>query len=153
MSARETYKFGPYVLRPAGAGKDDATLAKTWTSADPDHCSIEPDFWLLQDGENDSYVLCDQMGPLYFARLIMISGPDGRAVEMHIQFPPDHARKELRQRIAAGLLRGLEWLERMLRRVQVHELYFDSRSDSLIQFSIKRMGFHEKAPGRLAKQL
>lgn len=157
MSARGTFQFGPYTLRPTT--KVDGRLAREWTHADPWHReTVDPGFWLEQGQYADAYLLLDQDGPLYFARLIVSeSSPRWREVEMHIQFPPvpaDEAGKlKLRARVARGLIHGLTWLERMLKGISARELYFDSRTESLKDFCVRRLGFEDKGGGRLVKKL
>lgn len=145
MSATETYHFGTYTLRPAGMIVD-FYLAHEWTRADPDHKDVSPQFWLEQGPDSDAYLLLDQEGPLYFARLIRTTPEQ---VEMHIQFPPQTGHR----RVVLGLMNGMVWLEKMLRRIRIRELYFKSCSPTLIRFAIRRLGFEDDGNGKLQKCL
>jgi hypothetical protein len=147
MSARGTFKFRDYTLRKAGAIMTDRLLAKQWTEADPEHSGMNPEFWIEQDFDCDSYLLLDDEGALFFwkgiVRLDKLT--DVRVVEMHIQFPPaptdpEEARSQ-RLRIMQGLTEGLAWLKIALLQVNVKAVYFDSENPVLIRFCEKHLGF------------
>lgn len=157
MTATLTYQFGGYTLRPTT--QEDFSLAAEWTEADPHHRDgVKPDFWLIQGWQSDSYVLFDAEGPVFMTRIVVVTaGNDrNRAVEMHIQFPPEpeapEGRREQHARIALGLVYGLKWLEPKLRGLNVREIYFESTSEPLIRFATRKLGFRQ-AGNRLAKHL
>lgn len=159
MSAIETFTFGPYTLRPAGKFDADRKLAEEWTSADRDHAGrVDPVFWLEQKLGRDSYILQDKTGPLFFFKLIQPALPEDRfnACEVHIQFPPHPGQPEKqplqRERLAIALHEGLQWLERVLIGNNIGEIFFDSTSDPLVAFCIKRLGF-QLVDGKLRKRL
>lgn len=147
MGAIETFRFNRFELRPAGASLWDYRTAKQWTEADPDHRGrVDPYFWTEQGVDRDAYLLLDREVPIFFFKAIIQDG--GRAAEVHIQFPPpaeepDQARRQ-RARIASGLAEGLVWLEKVLIQAQVKQLFFESRSQSLITFCVKRLGFTQE---------
>jgi hypothetical protein len=155
MSATESYRFHQFLLRPAGSVATDALLAKQWTKADQWHSStVDPRFWLEQGSDRDSYILIDKEGPVFFWKGILIQGT--HQMEMHIQFPPLPAdrveRHHIRHRIAAGMLVGLLWLEGMLFKTGVEEVYFDSPNPSLAEFCTHHMKFTQEGQ-RLRKRL
>lgn len=160
MSAIETFSFGPYTLRPAGRDPGDLQLAQVWTSADRDHAGrVLPGFWLEQKLGRDSYILLDYNGPLFFFKLIQYVEPitNGKPMcEIHIQFPPAPGQAETqplqRERLAMALHEGLQWLERVLIGNRIGEIFFDSSSDPLVAFCIKRLGFVLEG-GKLRKRL
>lgn len=149
MGAVETFCFSGFTLRPAGE-RGDFDLASAWTEADPHHRStVLPEFWLEQCPGRDSYLFLDQEGPLFFFKMILFiwSSRDRAKIEkrcqLHIQFSPRMEEKHERQRVMRGLREGLAWLEAMLKQCQVKELFFDSRSESLVDFTVKRLGFEQ----------
>jgi len=155
MSATETFKFMHFTLRPAGVIATDQVLARDWTFADPDHCGrVRPSFWVEQDFGKDSYLLFDREGPVFFWKGILLVEP--RRVEMHIQFPPMpknlHEKLQRLMRTRAGLIHGLAWLEGLLSKASVEEIYFDSLSRPLIAFATKRLGFVQEGQ-RISKRL
>jgi hypothetical protein len=152
MGATVTFRFLEYTLRPAEAF--DRTMAEQWTKADPYHPDVNPEFWIEQAPDRDSYLLLDEQGALFFWKGILIG--NGR-MEMHIQFcpmPGDRpSRMRLRKRIRAGLRCGLTWLMQMLHKAgEVKEVYFDSSSDALTTFAVKHLGF-VKDGARMRKRL
>jgi|SRR5215469_1922077 len=153
MSASHTYRFFQFTLRPAGSIATDLLLAQQWTAADPWHCStVDPTFWLVQQLRCDSYLLLDQEGPLFFWRGVF----KDRSIEMHIQFPPTPGermeRQRLRRRVRAGLLVGLTWLEGMLRKIGIEEIYFESVSPKLIDFCTHHLKFAQEGQ-RISKRI
>ena len=164
MSALETFCFGAYTLRPAGMDWLDLTLAERWTAADLEHAGrFDPRFWLIQGMRMDAWLLSDRGGPIFFLKIVG-SGPiPWRAdyAELFIQFkpPPADRLERLRhlQRTQAALILGLEWLERILRQSRVKEIFFDSRSEMLIRFSVEKLGFERQAAkdgfARLTKKI
>ena len=153
MAANQTYTFGGFTLRPAT--KEHALLAEVWTKNDPEHKDkVTPEFWLQQDACRDSYLLFDQDGPLFFFKMHLI---DRDTVRIFVQFPteatsrefvgtPEQIRQAQRtgERLRRGLLLGTAWLEEMLKKNGVKEIFFDSVSKSLIFFCVKRLGFVEE---------
>ena len=82
---------------------------------------------------------------------------DPEKVRIFVQFPTQATSKEfasspeqIRQaqrtgeRLRRGLLLGTAWLEEMLKKNGVKEIFFDSISKSLIFFCVKRLGFTEE---------
>ena len=153
MAALREFEFGGFKLKPATA--DYYRLAEVWTKNDPDHRDkLDFEFWLEQDACRDSYLLFDQDGPLFFFKMHLINR---QTVRVFIQFPteatskefantPEDIRKAQRtgERLRRGLLLGMAWLEEMLKKNGVKEIFFDSVSKSLISFCVKRLGFTEE---------
>jgi hypothetical protein len=150
MTATATLRFDQYILRPAGDGERDWQLARKWVAADPDHRGQDPIFWLEQGDGIDSWLLLDDKGPLYFAKLVLF--PSRRGVELHIQFPPTGTRL-MRRRVSLGLVKGLAWLEKTLRQVGIEAIVFQSQNRSLIQFSVARLGFEREGDRLLTKRI
>lgn len=155
MSAREIFEFAGYTLRPAGAIATDHILARQWTAADPWHKdTVDPALWTSQGDGIDAYVLFDKEGPVFF--WVGILNPSFETLEMHMQFAPKPENREeaLRQgkRVKAGLVIGLNWLEAMLRKSGVKEIYFDSDSEMLARFAKKTLNFIQTGR-RLRKRL
>jgi hypothetical protein len=161
MTASSTFTFSPnFTLRPAG--DDDRQLAEQWTQADPEHAGVvDPGFWLQQDVGQDSYILLDKEGAIFFWKgILKCLDPAGKlGVEMHMQFPPEGGTyhsigaANLRARIRIGMVLGLHWLEQMLKRANVAEVYFESKNLNLIFFCKKHLGFIRDGDGRLIKHL
>lgn len=160
MSAIETFRFGRYTLRPAGAGVWDHRLAREWTAADRDHAGrVDPEFWTEQSLGRDSWLLIDHSGPLLFFKLIVIQQPtddQGGTVEAHMQFAPEpegeEEKKLLELRTIGGLTEGLRWLERVLTQSRIDAIFFDSTSETLVAFSVRKLGFIQTG-SRLHKRL
>lgn len=143
MAANRSYKFaGIYELRPTTV--EDLDLARRWTMRDPAHAGIlPPSFWLQQTDGRDSFLLSDDQGPVFFFKMHLESRT---AVRIFIQFPPGgsiHFRRASEKRTAKGLIAGMDWLEKMLAPNGVTEIFFDSASETLISFCVKRLGFVE----------
>jgi hypothetical protein len=136
MSATRTFEFGDYRLQPAT--HKDLWLAELWTQLDTHHAgSVAPEFWLEQTPAVDSYLLFDGEGPLFFFR---VQAATREAAELHLQFMPSEQPRHV-LRIGKGMIVGLSWLEMMLEKAGIEQIYFDSGSDPLIQFSIKHLEF------------
>jgi hypothetical protein len=145
MSATRTYYFNDYTLRPADLG--DIALAVRWTAADADHVGrTHPDFWVEQTLSNDSYLLLDKQGPLFFFKLHRITV---KSVELHIQFPPLPGNQG---RILVGLIDGCDWLDGMLKGSRIEEVFFMSANESLVRFASRRLGYAQDG-SRLAKRV
>lgn len=147
MAAITTFQFGKYTLRPPGEG--DIKLAVEWTEKDPFHrLTTLPKFWMEQTKFIDSYLLLDNEGPVFFIRIDQSLD----AACLHIQFMPMMTHKES-QRTMLALMRGLEWLERILVGNAIKTLFFDSENSNLIRFSVTRLGFTQTSETRLEKRL
>lgn len=148
MTATRVFYFEDYLLRPTD--ETDETFAIHWTLADPDHKDItRPDFWLEQSAQRDSYVLLDGEGRVFFLKLHRI---DKTTIELHIQFPPEDTREQT-LRVAKALIVGLDWLEGELRKHGIRHLAFDSHSQRLISFAIKKLHFLKTEDFRLEKEI
>lgn len=116
----------------------DLPLAAAWTDADPEHSKTTlPQFWIEQDTRINSFVLEDEQGPVFFFR--MVRHKHGVEIEIHIQFAPENIVS--RQRTMDALTIGFEWLAKRLVSLGFKILYFHSRSQRLIYFCQKRLGF------------
>jgi hypothetical protein len=154
MSAGHEYEFGEYRLRPARQA--DMELAMEWTLADPEHRhAIAPTFWLEQVNGRDSFLLTDRDGPIMFFKMHLTKRDE---VRIFMQFKGTvnggrcHTREEmeaakhLRERTRRALTMGMDWLEEMLKKNGVREVFFDSASRTLIRFTTKRLGFKQDGP-------
>lgn len=143
----QRFNFGIYTLRPTTEA--DMANAVKWTAADTDHAErTRPEFWLEWTVHRESYVLEDELGPIFFFKVHRLSL---KAVELHIQFPPADTQHE-RIRIQQALVHGFQWLEGMLKAAHIEEVSFDSTSTRLVQFAEKRLGFRRKG-NRLHKSI
>lgn len=148
MTARRTFHFADYMLRPTD--ESDIPVAVEWTEADPEHRGLTaPVFWLEQGDKDDSYILLDRQGRVFFLKLHEI---DPKTMEIHIQFAPTSTRREA-ARVGNALMTGLDWLETMLRRFGYRRLCFDSRSRSLIAFAIRKLHFSKTSDFRFEKSI
>jgi hypothetical protein len=148
MSATRTYHFSNFMLRPVD--ETDATFAINWTMADPDHRDLTmPDFWMEQTATRDSYVLLDGQGRVFFLKLHQI---ERDSVEIHIQFAPEYTREQA-LRVGRALLVGLDWLEGKLRSHGITHLAFDSHSQGLVSFAMKKLKFNKTQDFRLEKEI
>jgi hypothetical protein len=149
MSARSTFIFGAYRLRPAT--EEDAAYAVPWTEADPDHAGkTAPAFWLEQQAQRDSYMLEDEEGPLFFFKLHHLAR---KVVELHVQFPPPSGDSHQRYRIQRGLIDGFQWLEETLKQAHIEVVHFDSTHPPLRRFAMARLGFDTNLDNRLSKSI
>jgi hypothetical protein len=152
MPALCTFVFNGFTLRPASSG--DRVLAILWNGADLEHrVTTQPDFWLEQSADCESYVLADQFGAVFFFKMQRHSREQ---IELHIQFPPacPQVTGELlrKRRVMRGLMLGLQWIEKALGGRGVSELLFKSHNESLISFCVKHLGF-EREGERLTKAI
>lgn len=143
MTAKSVLRFGEgFVLEPAAF--QHKSQADEWTAADSDHAGrVDPRFWLEQAPDRDSYLVSDLRGPvLFFTLILLLPGPERirKVAELHMQFMPTTTQLD-HERIRAALMAGCPWLERILEGAGVEEITFDSRSDRLIAFCVKRLGF------------
>lgn len=135
-TGKPTFFFGNFALRPATIAELDT--AQAWTEADPDHCSTtRGDFWLVQSDLINSFYLRDTFGLVFFIRL---DSKPGSEMEIHIQFSPDQS-PDMRVRTMNALSQGWRWLEKRLRGMGVKTVYFRSKSQRLIYFCERRLGF------------
>lgn len=151
MAAVTTFKFGKYTLRPAGKQVADLALAKEWTARDPEHRNTTPPaFWMRQEQYTDSYLLLDNIGPVFFFQITQDLAE--KTARLSIQFLPITGRWEA-LRVMTGLRDGLTWLERILTGRGIERIYFDSENEKLIRFCVSRLRFQLRANGILSKQL
>ena len=160
MTARATFEFGEFTLRPARPSIKDCVLAVQWTQADPRHSGTIPwTFWLEQGEHEDAYVLLDALGPVLFFKACLLEEEGEKRGHLFVQFPPEAGAgyvferagfgpalaclsdKEIRARVRAGLLAGVPWLAGICREAGIEEIFFDSDEERLIEFSTKRLGF------------
>jgi hypothetical protein len=135
-----TFAFGGFCLR--SATRADLPLAVSWTAADPDHAGrVDPEFWVEGNPGQESYLLSDQIGPLFFFKMCLYEKPDAeRLVEAHIQFAPRRSPEDI-LRTREGLEKGFSWLEMVLRSRGIAELFFHSKERTLIAFCVKHLKF------------
>ena len=151
MTAVRTFHFDEYMLRPVD--ESDRPFAINWTLADPDHRDVtQPHFWMEQSPTRDSYVLLDRWGRVFFLKMCQVSSD---AVELHIQFPPEEEddSREQTLRIARALIVGMDWLEKELKKFGIRRMAFDSVSQRLIKFAVKKLKFMKMQDFRLEKEI
>lgn len=147
-----TFFFNGHTLRTAIRTVELYELARQWVAADPDHRETTPaEFWFEQKMGTESYILEFKDQVVLFFKLVRNFVSE--EVEIHLQFPPAAAKTSAQQwRVMAGMIRGLEWVERALVNRKVSTLFFTSKSATLIRFAEKRLGFEQKN-GRLQKTI
>jgi hypothetical protein len=133
----QAYRFDGHVVRPVT--EQDRPYIEMQIKADPYHRDkMDADFFLkLLPGES-SWALEDRQGRVVF---YFKNSP---VVRMHIQFTAG------KRRHAAGLIRGLAWIEAIFRASFFREIIFDVDSTELEAFAKGRLGFVD-APHTLSR--
>lgn len=127
--------------------EEDRARLEEWIAADPAHASLfEPEFFMGRavngNGEvgEDSRATCcaleDEKGTVFYVRL-------SRAARVHIQFAPWSAEEGERRRAAAGLVKGMAFLESLLGQVGTEEWIFQTESPKLKRMAERSLGFTE----------
>lgn len=137
MSEPNVFHFEGFTLRPAAI--EDIELAWTWTQADPAHRGTPAAFWIAQTFDVKSYLLIDDVGPVFFFRMQASFGEEG-AVQVWIQFPMKCTR-EPDERMSRGMAAGFMWLEKVLAGIGFAAVYFDTRNPKLVYFCRRQLGF------------
>lgn len=142
--SQQIFKFDNYVVRPMG--EQDRIYLDTLIEADAYHKGrMTPDYFLnLLPGE-DAWAIEDQHGTviLYFktqtaVRLSLLFAEAETPVEKH--------------RNRDVMLRGLAWIEAMLRQNHFREILFDTEGPELRAMAKRRMGFRETS-GDLTREI
>jgi hypothetical protein len=131
------YEFDGYTFRPATA--KDLPLARQWNRMDPDHTwELQyPEYWIEQNSQVNSYLLEDAIGTLFFVKSIRHMGNE---VEISLQFDRQHGMVS-KGRVTRGMEVGFAWLKKALPMNGFTALYFVSKTEELISFTEKRLGF------------
>lgn len=137
--------FDGYTLRSVDEEMDRGQLAE-WIGRDRYHAGVmTPEFFLgIGDSRPSCYALEDAAGTLFFIRI-------SRAARVYMQFQPV-AGVEQRRRIAAGLFKGMAFLEAGLSRAGCEQWVFDTQSPGLKYLSQHRLGF-TLAPDDLVRDI
>jgi hypothetical protein len=139
-----TFTFDGYTVRPAR--ETDRAYLSALIEADPYHRGrMDADFFLKTTPGEDSWALEDEQGKVVFYFKTIT------AVRLAIQFPQVNGMAD-RARHGAALLRGMLWIEGILRGNHFHELLFDTEGPQLRSFARQRLGFTE-TPMLLSKPL
>jgi len=120
-------------------------MIQTWIDNDRFHRNVmRPEFFLalrldpklgwIHDPRPNCYALEDATGVIMFIRL-------SRAARVHIQFMPVTRAFESRVRSAAGLVRGMAFLEAGLARAGAEQWIFETHSPALASLAKARLGF------------
>jgi len=120
-------------------------MIQTWIDNDRFHRNVmRPEFFLalrldpklgwIHDPRPNCYALEDATGVIMFIRL-------SRAARVHIQFMPVTRAFESRVRSAAGLVRGMAFLEAGLARAGAEQWIFDTQASALAMLARTRLGF------------
>ena len=133
--SQPTFHFDSYMVRPMG--EQDRTYLDTLIEADAYHKGrMTPDYFLhLVPGE-DAWAIEDEHGCIVFyfktqtaCRISLLFAEAETAIDKH--------------RNRDGLLRGLAWIEAMLRQNHFREILFDTEGPELRAMAKRRMGFRE----------
>lgn len=139
MSVLPIYKFDGYTLRPAE--EKDRHYAHCWNVLDPDHQweLSQADYWLQQGKGVNSYVVeFERNRVAFFFKMIRL--PDGKSLEVNMQFPGRDARK-MKAHVVRAMIAGFGWLEKTLPENGIDTVYFNSKSEPLIVFAQTHLGF------------
>jgi hypothetical protein len=132
---QNAFSFDGYTVR--AATEQDRPYLEQWIDADPYHRDrLTADYFLKLAPGEESYALEEPSGQvaLYFKT--------ATAVRLSIQFGPGVTTRDRRANRVA-LLKGLRWIEGILRAHFYREILFDSEGRDLRQFSENHLGFKE----------
>jgi hypothetical protein len=127
------FHFDEYVVRPMS--ERDRDYLDTLIEDDAYHKGrMTPDYFLnLLPGE-DAWALEDEQGNVLFYFKTQT------AVRVSIQFTGSKTKEE-KQRNRTALVKGLAWIETMLRQNHFREMIFDTQGPELAAFAKRRLGF------------
>jgi hypothetical protein len=130
---RQVFSFDEYTVRPAG--EQDREHIEHWIASDPFHRNrLDVDYFLsLRPGE-ECYALENQNGHVVFYFKTQ------SAVRISIQFGPSTDPASRRSNSIA-LLKGMRWIEGLLRHHHYREVLFDTEGPQLREFAEKHLGF------------
>lgn len=134
------YAFDGFLLRPPL--QEDLPLAAAWNEAEPTHDGTNALFYTWNSTEVNSFVLCDEQGPIFFIRMQTTPpkwDPEGKWLGIYILFSPGGALRQRRTR--HGLRCGMRWLEKMLTETGFEGYYFHSLNPQLVYFTQHVLGF------------
>ena len=136
MSA-QYFHFDEYVVRPMC--ERDRDYLDTLIEADAFHKGrMTPDYFLsLLPGE-DAWAFEDEQGTVLFYFKTQT------AVRVSIQFTGSKTAEE-KSRNRTALVKGLAWIETMLRQNHFREMIFDTQGPELAAFAKRRLGFRESS--------
>jgi hypothetical protein len=139
-----TFHFDRYTLRPA-EGEADRALAAQWMEQDVWHRGqFTPEFWLEQSAAANSFVLEDEIGPVFFFKTQLeghrvVPKQEKVGVDLFIQFSPGGGLNRLRT--LQGLDRGMKWMRRRLGGLGYDAVFFTTKNPQLAVFAERRLGF------------
>jgi hypothetical protein len=131
--SNQYFHFDEYIVRPMS--ERDREYLDTLIEADAFHKGrMTPDYFLsLLPGE-DAWALEDEHGNVLFYFKTQT------AVRVSIQFAAAKTADE-RRRNRTALVKGLAWIETMLRQNHFREMIFETEGTELAAFAKKRLGF------------
>lgn len=135
------YEFDGFTLRDPTVA--ERQLAWVWSKDDPEHVweAEQPDYWQDRKPGSEIWMLEDQRGPVFFAKLIAL---ESRGIEVTLQFAPNLGGIDgMAFRTMDALYYGMRWLEKRLRAVGVNAVYFNTKNLQLMRFALLRLGFDE----------
>lgn len=129
------FKFDGYTVRPLT--EQDRAYLDLLIDADEYHRGrMDADFFLKRQQGEDAWALEDQYGQIVFYFKTTT------AVRLAIQFRPSSSPAD-RLRNAAAMMRGLRWIEGVLRSNGFREMVTDTEGPELRNFLKRRLGFSE----------
>ena len=133
--SQQIFHFDSYIVRPMG--EQDRAYLDTLIEADAYHKGrMTPDYFLeLVPGE-DAWAIEDEHGKVVFYFKTQT------AVRLSLLFAESETPAE-KHRNRDAMLRGLAWIEAMLRQNHFREILFDTEGPELRSMAKRRMGFRE----------
>ena len=129
------FSFDGYTVRPLTEG--DRPYLNSLISADPYHVGrMDADFFLKRERGEDAWALEDEHGQIVFYFKTTVSA------RLAIQFRPSPSPAD-RLRNAAAMMKGLRWIEGILKSNGFREIVTDTEGPELREFLKRRLGFAE----------
>jgi hypothetical protein len=130
MSQAPIFRFDNYIVRPVA--ETDRPYIDQLITADPYHKGMTAGFFLeLLPGE-DAWAIEDEQGR------VMLYFKTQTACRVSLQFGDQNRHRNL-----DVLLRGMAWIESMLRSNRFREILFQTDGPELRNMAKRRMGFRE----------
>lgn len=135
--SNQYFHFDEYIVRPMGE-RDREYLDKLIEEDAYHKGRMTPDYFLnLLPGE-DAWALEDEQGTVLFYFKTQT------AVRVSIQFTGSKTAEE-KKRNRNALVKGLAWIETMLRQNHFREMIFDTQGPELERFARRRLGFRKSS--------
>jgi hypothetical protein len=142
--SQQIFHFDNYVVRPIA--ETDRVYLDSLIEADGYHKDrMSADYFLsLLPGE-DAWAMEDEQGNVLFYFKTQT------AVRLSLQFTQGETPEE-KTRNRVGLLKGMAWIEGMLRQNHFREILFQTDGPQLTAMAKRRMGFRESS-GELVREI